>query len=41
VDGLVSQWPPGYGTRLTFEGNAESLNEFLAAARRLPGMGLL
>ncbi len=40
VHGLVSHWPPDFGTRLSFAGDAASLNEFLAALRRLPGMGL-
>jgi hypothetical protein len=40
VDGIVSEWPPDYGTRLSFDGNVESLNEFLTALRRLQGIGL-
>ncbi len=40
VVGIVSHWPPDFGTRLSFTGNAESLSEFLAALRSLPGMGL-
>ncbi len=40
VHGLVSHWPPDFGTRLSFEGNADSLNDFLAALRRLPGIDL-
>ena len=40
VDGIVSHWPPDFGTRLSFEGDAKSLNDFLAALRALPGMGL-
>jgi hypothetical protein len=40
VDGIVSHWSPDFGTRLSFTGNADSLNEFLAALRRLPGIGL-
>jgi hypothetical protein len=39
VDGIVSLWPPDYGTRLSFQGDADSLNEFLAALRGLPGIG--
>ena len=38
--GIVSYWEPDFGTRLSFEGGAESLNDFLAALRRLPGIGL-
>ena len=40
VGGIVSWWEPDFGTRLSFEGNTDSLNEFLAALRRLPGIGL-
>lgn len=40
VGGIVSYWPPEFGTRLSFEGDADSLNDFLAALRRLPGIGL-
>jgi hypothetical protein len=40
LDGMVSHWAPDFGTRLSFEGNADSLNEFLEALRRLPGIGL-
>ncbi len=40
VDGIVSQWPPDFGTRLSFDGDAKSLNDFLAALRALPGIGL-
>jgi hypothetical protein len=40
VDGIVSHWPPDFGTRLSFAGDADSLNDFLAALRRLPGLGL-
>ncbi len=40
VEGLVSYWPPDFGTRLSFDGDAESLNDFLAALRRLDGIGL-
>jgi hypothetical protein len=38
--GLVSYWPPDWATRLSFTGNAESLNEFFAALRRINGIGL-
>jgi hypothetical protein len=40
VGGIVSYWPPDSGTRLSFTGNADSLNQFLAALRRLHGIGL-
>ena len=40
VDGTVSYWPPDWGTRLSFDGDATSLNEFFAELRKLDGMGL-
>jgi hypothetical protein len=40
VGGMVSHWSPDFGTRLSFNGNSDSLNEFLAALRRVPGIGL-
>jgi hypothetical protein len=40
VGGLVSYWEPDFGTRLSFEGDAGSLNEFMRALRRLPEIGL-
>jgi hypothetical protein len=40
VDGLVSYWPPEISTRLSFSGDAESLNEFFSALRGLRGIGL-
>ena len=40
VDGTVSYWPPDWGTRLSFDGDAKSLNEFFAALRKLDGIGL-
>jgi hypothetical protein len=40
VDGIVSYWEPDYGTRLSFEGDAQSLNDFFAALRGLHGIGL-
>jgi len=40
VDGTVSYWPPDWGTRLSFEGDAASLTEFLAELRELRGIGL-
>jgi len=38
--GLVSYWPPDWGTRLSFTGDAESLNEFFTALRKVQGIGL-
>jgi hypothetical protein len=40
TDGIVSYWPPDWGTRLSFTGDAESLNEFFGALRRVRGVGL-
>jgi hypothetical protein len=40
VEGIVSHWSPDFGTRLSFTGNARSLNQFLAKLRGLPGIGL-
>ncbi len=40
VGGIVSHWPPDFGTRLSFAGDAESLNDFFAAVRKLPGIEL-
>ncbi|HYG34508.1 MAG TPA: hypothetical protein VEC99_06980 [Clostridia bacterium] len=40
VDGIVSYWPPDFGTRLNFEGDADSLNNFLAELHNLPDIGL-
>lgn len=40
VDGIVSYWPPDWGTRLSFEGDAAALNEFIAQLRALSGVGL-
>lgn len=40
VDGTVSYWPPDWGTRLSFEGDAASLNGFFAELRRLEGIRL-
>jgi hypothetical protein len=40
VGGNVSYWPPDWGTRLSFEGDAASLNEFLSELRELRGIGL-
>jgi hypothetical protein len=35
VDGVVSYWPPDWSTRLSFEGDAGSFNEFLVELREL------
>jgi hypothetical protein len=40
VDGLVSYWPPDWGTRLSFEGDSESLNLFLTKVRGIKGIGM-
>ena len=40
VGGIVSHWPPDFGTRLSFEGDAQSLNSFLAALRKISGISL-
>ena len=40
VGGIVSHWEPDFGTRLSFTGDAASLNDFFAALRKLPGIGL-
>ena len=40
VGGHVSYWPPDWGTRLSYEGDAASLNLFLAELRKLSGIGL-
>ena len=40
VAGLVSYWPPDWGTRLSFEGEAESLNTFITRLREIKGIGL-
>ena len=40
VGGVVSHWPPDYGTRLSFEGDAVSLNDFLTELRELPALRL-
>jgi hypothetical protein len=38
VDGNVSYWEPDYGTRLSFQGDAAAVTEFLAELRKLPGI---
>ena len=40
VDGIVSYWPPDWSARLSFTGDAESLNSFLSDLRELRGLGL-
>ena len=40
VGGIVSWWPPDFGTRLSFEGDTDSLNKFLDALREIPGSSL-
>jgi hypothetical protein len=40
VGGIVSHWPPDFGTRLSFTGDAALLNAFFTALRKLPGIGL-
>lgn len=38
--GTVSYWPPDWGTRLSFEGDADSLNLFMTKVRSINGIGL-
>ena len=40
VEGTVSHWPPDWGTRLSYSGDARSLNEFFESLRRLKGISL-
>jgi hypothetical protein len=40
VGGVVSYWPPDWGTRLSFEGDATSLNDFITELRNLKGISL-
>jgi hypothetical protein len=40
VGGMVSYWDPDYGTRLSFEGDAKSQNDFFTALRGLRGISL-
>src|SRR5829696_6985720 len=40
VGGNVSYWPPDWGTRLSYEGDAKSLNLFLDELRKIPDIGL-
>ncbi len=39
LGGIVSNWAPDFGTRLSFTGDAASLNEFISALRNVPGIG--
>jgi len=39
VEGTVSYWPPDWATRLSFEGDVSSLNQFILELRHLPGIG--
>lgn len=39
VGGIVSYWPPDWSTRLSFEGDAASLNQFILALRQIPAVG--
>ena len=40
LDGLVSHWEPDFGTRLSFDGDAASLSDFLGDLRRLKDFSL-
>ncbi len=40
VGGVVSYWEPDFGTRLSFNGDAASLNDFVVALRKLAGISL-
>ena len=40
VGGVVSYWPPDWGTQLSYEGDAHALNEFVSQLRQLRGIGL-
>jgi hypothetical protein len=40
VDGIVSYWPPDWGTRLSFKGDAAKLNSFISELRELKGIGM-
>ena len=40
VGGIVSYWQPDFGTRLSFEGDTASLNDFFSALRALHGISL-
>lgn len=38
ADGIVSYWPPEWGTRLVYDGDADALNALLADLRRVKGL---
>ena len=40
VDGIVSYWPPDWGTRLSFKGDAAKLNSFMSELRELKGISM-
>ena|SRR5829696_6670242 len=40
VGGNVSYWPPDWGTRLSYEGDANSFNLFVDELRKLEGISL-
>ncbi|MGH8527404.1 MAG: hypothetical protein ACREXY_25315, partial [Gammaproteobacteria bacterium] len=40
VDGIVSYWPPDWGTRLSFKGDAPALNAFMSEIRELKGISM-
>jgi hypothetical protein len=40
LGGTVSYWPPDWGTRLSYEGTVEKLNEFMGELRKLSGISL-
>ena len=40
VDGIVSYWPPDWGTRLSFKGDAAKLNAFMSDLRELKGISM-
>jgi hypothetical protein len=40
VDGTVSYWPPDWGTRLSFKGDAAKLNSFMSELRELKGISM-
>ena len=40
LGGIVSYWDPDYGTRLSYTGDAASLNDFIASVRKLEGISM-
>src|ERR1700741_1920678 len=40
VGGIVSYWEPDFGTRLSFDGDAKSFNDFCGALRELHGLSM-